>query len=269
MQMILKKLSDVMKSKVSYVLYFALSFISCVSCSVKENRGRCPCSLALDFSEVDTASVKTIDFYIREMNELLLNDVVESEEFSEYYLAYVPRTGLQFSAWSGRGDAFTEALEIPYGEDCPPVYIHFSLINAVNESVTETVVMRKNFCRMTLNVRMTVQSPVSLSVSGFVDGYDADGTPSPGDFMVKVYPEGNDSFCINLPRQMDDSLVMELDMGDKVIKKFPLGQYIAESGYDWTSPDLEDITIDLDFAVTHLSMMIQGWEKEYKFDVVI
>ena len=66
MQMILKKLSDVMKSKVSYVLYFALSFISCVSCSVKENRGRCPCSLALDFSEVDTASVKTIDFYIRE-----------------------------------------------------------------------------------------------------------------------------------------------------------------------------------------------------------
>ena len=87
--------------------------------------------------------------------------------------------------------------------------------------------------------------------------------------MVVLDSDGSDTFFVNLPRQWDDSLLMKVDTGDKVVKTFPLGQYIRESGYDWNTPDLEDITIDLDIAVTHLSVVIQGWEKEYKFDVVI
>jgi hypothetical protein len=84
-----------------------------------------------------------------------------------------------------------------------------------------------------------------------------------------MHPEGENVFSVTLPRQLDDSLIMEADMGDEVLKEFPLGYYIAESGYDWNAPDLEDLTIDLEFAVTHISMVIQGWENEYKFDVVI
>lgn len=258
-----------MKFKVSDMLLSVLSFISCVGCSVKENREVCPCQLYLDFSEVDTVSVKSIDLFVREDDEIVLNDVVVKEEFSEDYLAYVPRTGLQFCAWSGRGDALSDALNIPLGEDCPPVYIHSSIIEASGESVTETLVMRKNFCRMTLNVSIEIQSHISLAVVGKVDGYTNDGSPSSGDFMVRLQSDDSDIFHVSLPRQLDDSLVLEVDTGDKVVKKFPIGQYIAESGYDWTAPDLEDIVIDLDFAVTHLSMVIQGWEKEYKFDVVI
>lgn len=258
-----------MKFKVSDMLWLALSLISCAGCSVKENRGLCPCRLILDFTEVDTASVKSIDFYLRDDSEMVLNDVVVKEEFGESYLAYVPRTGLMFSAWSGAGDALGESLSIPFGEDCPLVYIHSSVIDAACESVTETVVMRKSFCRMTLNVRMAVHTSVSLVISGNVDGYEADGTPSIGDFMVRLDPDGDNVFYIRLPRQVDDSLVMEVDKGDNVVRRFPIGRYIIESGYDWNAPDLEDITIDMDFAVTHLSMVIQGWEKEYKFDVVI
>ncbi|MBQ2875254.1 MAG: hypothetical protein IJE85_08150, partial [Bacteroidales bacterium] len=79
-----------------------------------------------------------------------------------------------------------------------------------------------------------------------------------------------DGICsIVLPRQIDDSLVMELDNDTGILTRFALGEYIAESGYDWNAPDLEDIVIDLDFAVTHLTLVIQGWEKEYKYDVVI
>lgn len=258
-----------MRFKVSDMLLFALSFIYCAGCSVKENREDCPCRLVLDFNEVDTASVKSIDVFVRTENELVLNEVIREEDFSEDYIAYVPRTRIRCCAWSGREDALTEALMIPYGEECPPVYIHSSMIDAIGESVTETVIMRKNFCRMTLNVRMTAQSPVALAVLGGVDGYDADGKPSPGDFMVRMHPEGENVFSVTLPRQLDDSLIMEADMGDEVLKEFPLGYYIAESGYDWNAPDLEDLTIDLEFAVTHISMVIQGWENEYKFDVVI
>lgn len=258
-----------MKFKVSDMLLSALSLLSCAGCSVKESREVCPCQLFLDFSEVDTASVKSIDIYVREIDEIILSDFVGKEEFSEDYLAYVPRTGLDFCAWSGRGDALTDALEIPYGEDCPPVYIHSSAIDAFGESVTEKIVMRKNFCRMTLNVRRDVKSSFTLAISGNIKGYDCSGDPSHGDFMVALDSDGSDTFYVNLPRQSDDSLLMEVDTGDKVVKKFPLGQYIRESGYDWNATDLEDITIDLDIAVTHLSVVIQGWEKEYRFDVVI
>lgn len=258
-----------MKFKVSDMLLSALSLLSCVGCSVKESREVCPCQLFLDFSEVDTASVKSIDIYVREDEEIILSDSVGKEEFSEDYLAYVPRTGLDVCAWSGRGDALTDALEIPYGEECPPVYMHSSLIDAFGESIREKVVMRKNYCRMTLNVRRDVKSSFRLAISGNVKGYEYAGSPAPGDFMVLLDSDGSDTFFVNLPRQLDESLLMEVDTGDKVVKKFPLGRYILESGYDWNAPDLEDITIDLDIAVTHLSVVIQGWEKEYKFDVVI
>ena len=251
------------------MLWFALSFISCAGCSVKEDRGFCPCRLVVDFTEVDTAYVESVDLFVRKGSEPVLADMVMKEEFSEDYIAYVPRTGLQVCAWSGRGDALDEALSIPYGEDCPPVYLHSSQIDAARESVTETIRMRKNFCLMTLNVNMTVNYPLSLAISGNVDGYEADGSPSSGDFKVVVSPEDGNVFCVSLPRQLDDSLVMEVDKGDSIVRRFPIGRYIVESGYDWSSPDLEDITIDLDFAVTYLSMVIQGWEKEYKFDVVI
>ncbi len=258
-----------MKFKVSDMLLSALSLLSCIGCSVKESREVCPCQLLLDFSEVDTASVKSIDIYVRENDEIILRDFVGKEEFREDYMAYVPRTGLDFCAWFGRGDALTDALEIPYGEDCPPVYIHSSVIDASGETVTEKVVMRKSFCRMTLNVRRDVKSSFGLAISGNVNGYESDGAPSPGEFVVFLDSDGSDTFFVNLPRQLDDSLLMEVDTGDTVVKKFPLGQYIRESGYDWDAPDLEDIAIDLDIAVTHLSVVIQGWEKEYKFDVVI
>ena len=267
--MILMKPSDVMRFKVSDMLLSALCFIFCAGCSVKENRNLCPCLLRLDFSEVDTASVNSMDIFVRGGGDLVLSDVVGKENFSEDYLAYVPRTTLQLCAWAGRGDALTDDLKIPYGEDCPPVYIHSSRIDAVSESVSETLILRKNFCSMTLNVRMTVQSAVGLLIIGNVDGYGSDGRPSQGDFMVALHPDEKDVFCVSLPRQIDDSLVMELDTGDEVVKRFPIGLYIAESGYDWNAPELEDITIDMDFALTHLSVMIRGWEKEYKFDVVI
>lgn len=265
----LTKPSDVMGLKVSDILLSALCLLSCVGCTVKENRGVCPCQLFLDFSEVDTTFVKSIDIYVREIDEIILSDIVGKEEFSESYLAYVPRTGLGFCAWSGREDALADAMEIPFGEDCPPVYIHSSVIDALGESVTEKVVMRKNYCKMTLNVKRDVKSSFELAISGNINGYESDGTPSPGDFMVVLDSDGSDTFFVNLPRQWDDSLLMKVDTGDKVVKTFPLGQYIRESGYDWNTPDLEDITIDLDIAVTHLSVVIQGWEKEYKFDVVI
>ena len=47
-----------MRFKVYDMLTSALVLISCAGCSVKEDRGDCPCRLFLDFTEVDTMSVQ-------------------------------------------------------------------------------------------------------------------------------------------------------------------------------------------------------------------
>ena len=114
-----------------------------------------------------------------------------------------------------------------------------------------------------------VVEPVSISLVGNVDGYASDGRPTLGRFCCSSVVDVDGSCTMVLPRQVDNTLMMELDDASGVLKRFAIGEYIAESGYDWATPDLEDITIDLDFAVTHLTLVIQGWEKEYMFDIVI
>ena len=75
--------------------------------------------------------------------------------------------------------------------------------------------------------------------------------------------------CAVLPRQTDASLTMEVDDGTGVLKRFALGQYIEESGYDWNEADLKDIVVEIDIAILKISLTIQGWDKEHTFDVVI
>ena len=62
---------------------------------------------------------------------------------------------------------------------------------------------------------------------------------------------------------------LEIDEGDGILKRFSLGEYIASTGYDCSTPDLQDIQIELDFAVTQVVLKISGWDGEHKFDIVI
>jgi hypothetical protein len=64
-------------------------------------------------------------------------------------------------------------------------------------------------------------------------------------------------------------MTLEIDEGDGILKRFSLGEYIASTGYDWDAPDLHDIHIELDFAVTQIVLKVSGWDGEHKFDIVI
>jgi hypothetical protein len=72
-----------------------------------------------------------------------------------------------------------------------------------------------------------------------------------------------------LPRQIDASLMLEVDDGKGGYKAFALGQYIVSSGYDWTAEDLEDITVTLDYALTEIRLVIGGWESVYEYEMEI
>ena len=72
-----------------------------------------------------------------------------------------------------------------------------------------------------------------------------------------------------LPRQIDNSLLLDIISDDDRRRTFAIGNYIEASGYDWDSMDLKDITLDIDYARTDVTFRIGAWEHTTQFEVVI
>ncbi len=238
----------------------------CYGCSVKEDRGSCPCRLVLDFSGVDTVLIKSAELVLKTVDgSFMLREDIDVEDFAGSFDVAVPRDEIVVTVWSGTdGKLSDEGLLIPLGEDSPPVFFHASLVDADCESCLDTVRMRKNHCVMEIIFTGDGMAQGSFAVAGNVCGYASDGRIVVGDFRAGV-GEGT----VILPRQTDDSLSLEVTDASGVIKSFNLGGYISESGYDWTKPDLEDLTIAIDISVTEVRLEIGGWEKVLQFDVNI
>lgn len=259
-----------MKIKSSKALSVIVGAILCAGCSVKEYRESCPCRLVLDFSEIDTSAVRSADLYVTVPDGYVLTDCIGYESLGREYSALVPRTVLQVNLMSGDGGLMSESgMNIPEGEDCPPVYMHSSTVNADCEMWRETVRMRKNHCRVEMDVNVEEGYRPWLKLVSDVCGYDVYGKPVNGYFESRKRVDETSGCTFVLPRQTDDMMTLEIDEGDGVLKRFSLGEYIASTGYDWDAPDLQDIHIELDFAVTHIVLKISGWDEEHKFDIVI
>lgn len=258
-----------MKNRIILVSLY-MSMLLFAGCSVKEDRMTCPCRLVLDFSKVDTSVIEDADIYLVSEDGFTFSDRLVAEAFSDNYVIDIPRHDVDLGIWSGTWNRMDGGgVDIPYGEDCPPVYFHTAALEADGESVRELVMMRKNHCVMTVMLGWDDEEINDVILIGNVDGYEADGSPSIGEFSYKLSLDDDGTCRAVLPRQVDDSLQLEVNDGSGVVKRFSLGEYIAECGYDWTEPDLKDMTIELDMAVLMISLTIQGWDTTHKFDVVI
>ncbi|MBO5808286.1 MAG: hypothetical protein J6R15_02935 [Bacteroidales bacterium] len=237
------------------------------ACSVKEDRSVCPCVLSLDFVSSDN-DAEPVGLVIATSDGIIWEDVVEAGRQNGYQVS-VPRADIHVRAWTGAKDMASESgITIPVGEECPEVYMHDSDLAAQGERMHETVTLRKNHCILTLLVEGGGMSS-DLRIRGNVAGYDDLGFPLPGIFSVLLDGIYEGGYKAVLPRQKDASLMLEIDEGAGSVKAFALGQYMAASGYDWDAPDLDDVTVILDYALTELRLVISGWESVYRYDIEI
>ena len=184
-------------------------------------------------------------------------------------------------------------IEIDEGRPCPSIWTCCEKVSARADRVTVPVRLHKNFCRIDIRVRDVdgEEFPFKLRVRGNVNGYGLDGKPARGAFLCDAErsetegsgteSDGDDSgtasestgsghgYAVTVPRQTDDSLILEIVTGDGVAKSFAIGNYIASSGYDWTSADLKDICLEIDYARTVISFTIDKWTHSEQFEVVI
>lgn len=254
------------------VIIAALPLLIHVGCSVKEDRDSCPCLLVLDFSENDPPSEAAAQLMVISPDSEIFSDALNPSDIhgGEYQVS-VPKIPLHVSVWSGGGNWVTSnGLLIPKGTDCPRVYMHDSDILPISESYREKIKMRKNHCVLNVVVEGDRTFMHPLALSGNICGYDRSGKPLAGEFSCLVDKKSDENaYQAVVPRQKDASLMLIIDDGSSITRHFALGQYIVESGYDWDSPDLEDVTVTLDYALTEISVRVEGWDGVYRYEVVI
>ncbi|MBQ1209675.1 MAG: hypothetical protein IIX64_04300 [Bacteroidales bacterium] len=249
-----------------------------LSCSIKENRLDCPCHLYLDLSSVSRHAFDSLDVFLSSQKGIRCLSVPLPEDPSAPYLLEVEKSPLQLQVCALENgtlwlsDPEEDILKIPMGQQCPPVFTHFSYLDTRGDECVEKIQLRKNFC--TLDITMvgndpTQDYPFSLWIQGNVNGYDEQGRPNEGVFGVPLYPTRKGKCAVRVPRQKDDSLALSLCKNGEVLAEFALGNYMRMGGYDWSLADLKDISLKIDCAYLKIEVEIGLWKESYHFSVEI
>lgn len=272
-------------------------FFTCPGCSVKEDRDLCPCALVLEFPREDaerlrdgvTVCMRGYSDDVFSLCDTLLAGRAASSGGPDTvsgkwsYSYVVPKGDIDLAvAYSADGlagelNSSGRWIEIDEGRPCPSIWTCCEKVSARADRVTVPVRLHKNFCRIDIQVRDVdgEEFPFKLRVRGNVNGYGLDGRPARGAFLCDAERSETESagsghgYAVTVPRQTDDSLILEIVTGDGVAKSFAIGNYIASSGYDWTSADLKDICLEIDYARTVISFTIDKWTHSEQFEVVI
>ena len=64
-------------------------------------------------------------------------------------------------------------------------------------------------------------------------------------------------------------VLLDILMPDRVLRTFSLGAYMEKAGYDWLSPDLEDLDLRLSLSVTGFRIISNLWDEPVSVEVII
>ena len=234
------------------------------SCSVKENRTVCPCSLTVELTGLPVRPV-------------VLSVTGEGYSWTEVVHADtvlvlpVPKGEMAVSAVGGALAEGDGSVRIPEGEEAPPLYLFYADVSTEAEQVVLPVTLRKQFCALELLFKgpSGYGPPFEVAVEGAYGGWRPDGSPASGPFSRRLLPGSDGRATLRLPRQGDDSLLMHIVFADRKVRTFALGSYISASGYDWTAPDLEDLTLHVDISLTSVTISTDLWSHTEDIEVWI
>ena len=209
----------------------ALAAALCQGCSIKEDRSLCPCSLVLDFSGTDLSAADMAGLYIRADDGFLYYDDDVSPDI----------------LYEDSGDG----LRMTYEVRVPKTSVMISGILGAGRMFTpETGLL----------IPLGYECPEIFMHYSEVD--------ASGERLEEI-PDSSGSGTVCVPRQADNGLVLRILDEDKILREFALGEYIAESGYDWSAENLDDVEISIDYAHSFISIEVDDWTGSFEYDVVI
>ena len=249
--------------------------VACWSCSVLEDRDDCPCLLVLDLGVLRGQDRFPVTLAVSGQGGFFYTDTLWREDSRFDYYLEVPRGETVIYAVNAAGAFFVPGygLKITSGAQCPKVWMSVRRLNLGAERCRDTLRLSKNYCLLDIRIsesgNKTLGWPFLVEVSGRVDGYDSAGNPVPGRFAAALWPSREGYAPVSVPRQVDNSLRLDITNSTGVLRSFALGEFIAESGYDWGAENLEDLPVQIDYASTSITIKIDLWEKTIPFEIVI
>ena len=266
-----------MKRYISVIL--GMFWLCLSSCSVKNDMTFCPCNLCVDFSQVPVS--QTDDVFLSLSGKTGEGDDL-SPVVSEYvnlmtgtkHFYTVPKDIVRICSVAQDGGLADPSgrLVIPLGSECPRWLTYYDEIDCSDlDSACDTVRLCRNHVVLHFAFKDNMGSVRTLEVRGEINGLDVHGQPSSGEFRARCEPVGTENeFEVCIPRQTEESF-LTLDIRDEegILKSFSLGDYIRDSGYDWTSSDLDDVDIVLDFVSNRLSLHARQWSEEKIFNLAL
>lgn len=237
------------------VILGILGLVVLGSCSVKEDRGDCPCWLTVRASYPN--EVVSVWYGTRTLFEDLDGQQADLQ---------VPRGTVDVLASRGK---FT----VEEGHQMDELFASVSHVDTQTEAVEVTPSLYKQFATVYLEFKETEDGrvPHTLRVDGNVKGADKRTLqPVPGVFRCSPEESSNGGYEMRIPRQKDDSLILRrFDSEGNEFAPIPLGQIIRKAGFDWTQESLGDVSVLADIPAMTFQITIQQWQGPYTMTVTI
>ena len=248
-------------------------------CTVKEDRTPCPCYLQVGFSDRGSIPPGAEVLLLGWGEEELFRAGIDVADHDPYWVKAVRKGTFCLSACRG-GGAVTgsgHCVTITPGHQCDSLYAYHAGVDATGDMAHAQVTFRKQFCTVHLDIMRTPSemSRFRFLVEGNSCGFDLlTFDPVPGTYRFTPEPEtGGRLVDFRIPRQADEDLSLTLwcvnaDGALDRIGTFPLGSYIARTGYDWKAEDLQDVYIIIDLVLGQMLVSVEGWENGVLFPFI-
>ena len=230
-------------------------------CSIKEDRTQCPCTVIVDFSGIDSTLHVNSGILALTDGTLVLDDEIPSARYGEPYTFRVRRVSTVIDIFSGWPDSVHDGtgFTVGRGEQFPELYLQTEVLDTDAEAVYLTAGLHKSYCKVTIDLKSGGDYPYSLTVMGNACGYYGTGEIVRGGFEYSPVPDRDGMCSVNIPRQYDSSLILRIAEANDILREFALGEYIIQSGYDWSAEDLEDIEVEIDYAKADIVFRVNDW----------
>ena len=156
--------------------------------------------------------------------------------------------------------------------DNPILYAYASDVAADGETAECRVDFRKNYVKVNLcfSGSETGLCPYDLLVRSNVAGLEMRTlAPVIGKFACVPEISGGKGYQFIIPRQIDETLSIDLMRGIEIYDTIILGRIIASTGYDWTAEDLADIDLVIDLSKGEISITVSGWDGPFSTTITI
>ena len=249
--------------------------LTLTACSVKEDRGPCPCLLSVIPAEAfapldddpDGHWKLTLRGYAKEGT--IVEEYFGAERVRDTLEYPVRKGAVVIAAWltESQTRVETECYRIPYGEPAQPLFACREAVDASGETVCCILHPHKQFSRILVFDLQERDNPFGgrdAAVRGTVCGMDLQQlTPLSGDFLCagkRVETEQGWGFLFLIPRQSTDDLLLDLGSGPTAWTGLPLGKLLFETGYDPEAEDCSDYAVYIDSSRLQSGVSILPWE---------